>query len=95
MKPSPSSEEQQRVSRFRFGIAGLMMIMFIACAMGAAGFYFMRSLSAGGLDFGDLTSGDEKSAGRLIFILITLAGPMLIMVILSGLAGFLMWLRGR
>jgi len=81
--------------RAQFGLAGLLMLMFIASAMGAAGFYLVQSLSAESFGFGEYTSGKPETSGKFVFILITLAGPMLLMVLISLIAGVIVWIRRR
>lgn len=52
----------------RFGIGAMLMLMLILCVMAAAGSYFMRALR------------ENDRTAQLAFLLITLAGPMLLML---------------
>jgi len=69
--------------RPRFTISTLLMVMSVFCVMAAAGSYLVRSLSG------------NRGAGVLIFILFTLAAPMLLMVIISLLRYLVMWTKRR
>ncbi len=74
----PSSKPPPRRPRFQFSLLGLMMLMFVASAAAAPGFYLMR----GSKDLPD---------ARLIGMLMVLAGPLLVMTLLSV---FLSLIRG-
>jgi len=56
--------------RFQFSLLGLMVFMFVASAAAAPGFYMLRG---------------EKSLpqARLVGMLMVLAGPLLVMTLLS------------
>ena len=54
----------------KFGLAGLLMVMFVCSVMAAGGYYFMQYLRGG-------------RQSQLAFILFTLASPMLLMVVIS------------
>ena len=65
--------QQRRRPRFQFSLLGLMVLMFVAAAAAAPGFYMMRGRSAG------------LPQARLVGMLMVLAGPLLIMTLLSVL----------
>ena len=67
-----------RRPRFQFSLLGLMVLMFVASAAAAPGFYMLR----GGTNLPD---------ARLIGMLMMLAGPLLMMTLLSV---FLSLMRG-
>jgi hypothetical protein len=73
-----SQDKRSRRPRFQFSLQGLMMLMFVASAAAAPGFYLMR----GEKDLAD---------ARLIGMLMLLAGPLLVMTVLSI---FLSFFRG-
>ena len=54
----------------KFGMAGLLMVMFVCSVMAAGGYYFVQYLRGG-------------RQSQLAFILFTLASPMLLMVVVS------------
>jgi hypothetical protein len=62
---------------------GLLMVMLVFCVMAAAGSYLVRSLQPGG------------RSGRLVFILFTVAAPMLLTVVVSLIWQILAWLNRR
>jgi ABC-type bacteriocin/lantibiotic exporter with double-glycine peptidase domain len=55
----------------RFSIAGMLMLMLIVCVMAAAGSYFARALR------------DDSRPAHLVFLLMTLAAPMMLMIVVS------------
>jgi len=56
----------------KFGLAGLLMVMFVCSVMAAGGYYFTQFLRGG-------------RQSQLAFILFTLASPMLLMVVISAM----------
>jgi hypothetical protein len=64
--------QQRRRPRFQFSLLGLMVLMFVAAAAAAPGFYMMRGRSG-------------LPQARLVGMLMVLAGPLLIMTLLSVL----------
>jgi len=54
----------------KFGMAGLLMVMFVLSYMAACGYYFMQFLRGG-------------RQSQLAFLLFTLASPMLLMIVIS------------
>lgn len=56
----------------RFGLAGLLMVMFVCSVMAACGYYFTQYLRGG-------------RQSQLAFILFTLAAPVLLMVVISAM----------
>lgn len=63
----------------RFSIALMMLLMLIVCVMAAAGSYFARSFR------------DNTNSSRLIFILFTLVGPMLLMILVGIVRMAIAW----
>ena len=55
---------------FQFSLAGLMVLMFVMAAAAAPGYYLMHG------------KGDQQNA-RLVGMLMMLAGPLLLMTLLS------------
>lgn len=64
--------------RPRFSLQGLFLVTLVCCAMGMAGAYFVRSLQ-----------GDRND--RFLFILFTLAGPAVMVVLVS----LMVWVMSR
>ena len=62
-------QQPQRRPRFQFTLTGLMVLMFAAGAAAAPGYYMLR--------------GGELPQGRLVGMLMMLAGPLLVMTLLS------------
>ena len=59
--------------RPRFGIRTMLLVMLVACVTASSGFYLVRSL-------------DERGrSAHLVFLLFTLAAPMLLVVVLSAI----------
>jgi len=54
----------------KFGMAGLLMVMFVCSVMATGGYYFMQYLRGG-------------RESQLAFILFTLASPMVLLVMVS------------
>lgn len=79
-QPTPNVPEPWRP---RFGIGALLMVTFVFSVMGAAGFYFVRSL------------GESGRSAHLTFILFTLAAPILLMVVVSVIRRIAVWLTRR
>jgi len=67
---SPSKPPAKRRPRFQFSLLGLMVLMFAAGAAAAPGYYLMRG-------------GSALPQTRLVGMLMLLAGPLLIMTLLS------------
>jgi hypothetical protein len=65
-----SLEKTPRRSRFQFSLLGLMVFMFVASAAAAPGFYMLRG-------------GKALPQARLVGTLMVLAGPLLVMTLLS------------
>jgi uncharacterized membrane protein len=59
-----------RRPRFQFSLLGLLVFMFVASAAAAPGFYILRG-------------GKSLPQARLIGMLMLLAGPLLVMTLLS------------
>ena len=68
---NPTDQKPPRRPQFQFSLMGLMIVMFVVGAAAAPGYYMFR----GG-------SGDLRNSW-LIGMLMMLAGPMLIMTIIS------------
>lgn len=68
-----------RRPRFQFSLLGLMVFMFVASAAAAPGFYMLRG-------------GKALPQARLVGMLMVLAGPLLVMTLLSI---FFSLMRGR
>ena len=68
---APVTKPPVRRPPFQFSLLGLMMLMFVAAAAAAPGFYMMRGRGGGPAD------------ARLVGMLMVLAGPLLIMTLLS------------
>jgi hypothetical protein len=66
--------------RFQFSLLGLMVFMFVASAFAAPGFYILHG-------------GKNLPQGRLVGMLMMLAGPLLVMTLLSVF--FSLMRRGR
>jgi hypothetical protein len=67
---SPSNSAPRKRPRFQFSLFGLMVLMFAAGAAAAPGYYLMRG-------------GTALPESRLVGMLMLLAGPLLIMTLLS------------
>jgi hypothetical protein len=63
----------------RFGLATLMLAMLVFSVMGAAGFYLVRGIRQG-------------TSLKAVFVIFTLAAPMLLLVALSAYRQILVWL---
>jgi hypothetical protein len=81
MSNSPEQPEERSSWQPRFGIGSLLLVSFVFCVMGAAGFYLLRALQYG-------------RAAQLAFILFTLAAPSLMVVIASLLRSVFSRRRG-
>ena len=66
----PTSPVARRRPRFQFSLLGLFVLMFVGGAAAAPGYYMLRGQ-------GDLPQG------RLVGMLMMLAGPLLAMTLLS------------
>ncbi|HMC12506.1 MAG TPA: hypothetical protein VKH44_14500 [Pirellulaceae bacterium] len=68
---NPSAEKPKlRRPRFQFSLLGLMVLMLVAAAAAAPGYYLMHG-------------GAELPQARLVGMLMMLAGPLLLMTLLS------------
>ena len=65
----PPSTPVPRRPRFQFSLLGLMVLMFVAAAAAAPGYYMAR--------------GASLPSSRLVGMLMVLAGPLLLMTLLS------------
>jgi len=65
----PATKPKIRRPRFQFSLMGLMVIMFAACVAAAPGYYMFR--------------GTSLPESRLVGMLMVLAGPLLLMTLLS------------
>jgi hypothetical protein len=63
----------------KFGLATMMLVMLVFCVMAAAGSYLLRAVDAG-------------TSPRAVFIIFTLAAPVLVVVALSAFRQCLRWL---
>lgn len=71
MKPKSTREPgQPQRPRFQFSLLGLFVLMFVGGAAAAPGFYMLRGQG-------------ELPQGRLVGMLMMLAGPLLVMTLLS------------
>jgi len=59
----------------------MMLAMIICCVMGAAGGYLRKAIA--------------NNNGRPIFVMFTLAAPMVLVLILSGYLSLKRWLRTK
>jgi hypothetical protein len=64
-----------RRPRFQFSLMGLMVLMFVCAAAAAPGYYMFR--------------GGDQLPSRLIGMLMILAGPLLLMTLISALVSVL------
>lgn len=64
------NDKPPRRPRFQFSLLGLMVFMFIASAFAAPGFYIFHG-------------GKNLPQGRLVGMLMMLAGPLLVMTLIS------------
>ena len=68
--------------RFRFGIGTLLLVMVVVSVTAAAASYMVRG-------------NQQEGWGRLVFILFTLAAPVMLLVVISVLHVVLSWLNRR
>lgn len=68
--PATDAARHKRRPRFQFTLTGLMVLMFAAGALAAPGYYLFRGQG-------------ELPQTRLVGMLMMLAGPLLIMTLLS------------
>lgn len=80
--PPPDPRVVPKPWRPRFGLGTLLLAMLVVSVMAAAGSYAVRAW----------TSGSTRSA-QFIFILFTLATPVLLMVAVSVFYQVFMWLE--
>jgi uncharacterized membrane protein len=76
----PGPKKTSRRPRFQFSLLGLMIFMFVASAAAAPGFYMLRG-------------GKSLPQARLVGMLMVLAGPLLVMTLLSAFLSLMR--RGR
>ena len=69
-------------SRFRFGIGTILLVMVVVSVAAAAASYMVQSI-------------DSPGWQRLVFILITLAAPVVLLVIVSIFHLATQWLNRR
>lgn len=67
---APANKKPPRSPPFQFSLMGLMVAMFVLAAAAAPGYYLMR--------------GTQVDNSRLIGMLMMLAGPLLLMTLLSA-----------
>jgi hypothetical protein len=72
---APSNPKLRRRPAFQFSLMGLMVAMFVVAAAAAPGYYLVRGESLG--------AGGSVSHARLIGMVMMLAGPLLLMTLLS------------
>lgn len=63
---------RRRLWQPRFGLGSLMLVMLICSVMGSAAYYLVRSTQMG-------------RSYQTAFILVTLVGPLLVMIVISNL----------
>ena len=68
---TPAAKPKRR-PRLQFSLLGLMVIMFVCAAAAAPGYYMFRG-------------GVQLPESRLVGILMVLAGPLLLMTLVSAL----------
>ena len=70
---APSNPRTSGPWQPRFGIGGLMLLMFVVCVMASAGYYGLRAIQA-----------VEGGRGhQLTFLSFTFAAPVLLMIVVS------------
>ena len=80
-QPAPTDPDTTRPPwQPRFGLASMMLVMLVFCVMGSAGFYLVRAVRQG-------------TSLKAVFIIFTLAAPMLLLVVLSTYRQVLTWIR--
>ena len=67
---APAPKPTPRRPRFQFSLLGLMVLTFAAAAAAAPGYYMMHG-------------GGGQTDARLVGMLMVLAGPLLLMTLLS------------
>lgn len=81
----PSIEENKNVQPTRgpsFTLTALLVVMLVASVMAAAGFYLARGIETG-------------RQRQFAFILLTLASPVLLIVVVSSVVHAINWLKRR
>lgn len=68
--PANSSQAPEAPWQPQFTLKSMFLIMFVLCCVASGGHYLVKALRGG-------------TSWRLVFILFTLASPMLVMVVLS------------
>jgi hypothetical protein len=66
----PFAKPKRRRPRLQFSLLGLMVVMFVAAAAAAPGYYILRG-------------GEGLPQSRLVGMLMMLAGPLLLMTLIS------------
>jgi hypothetical protein len=73
--PAESDQPQPRPGRLQFNMLGLMIVTLV-CSVAFAGMYYL------------IKAEQNDASARLTGILFLLAGPMLLMVVVSALVAF-------
>ncbi len=83
-EPPPEQVPLVRLGRFqpRFGLRALLLAMLIASMMATALSYFFQALRG-------------RSSMRLVFVLFSVAGPLLLLVVISALWGIVRLFQRR
>jgi hypothetical protein len=78
----PRKEEQPRAGNWqmRFGLGSLMLGMLVACVMAAAASYSFQAIRG-------------HSSMRFVLVLFTVAGPVVLLLIVSFAVALISWLR--
>jgi hypothetical protein len=69
--PQPPAKPPRKRPRFQFTLLGLMIVMFVVAAAAAPGYYMFRG-------------SQSLPESRLVGMLMVLAGPLLLMTIISA-----------
>jgi hypothetical protein len=69
----------------RFGLTTLMLVTIVFCIMGTAGYHLLRTRGLAG-------ALGSKTSPQAVFIIFTLAAPVLLLTALSVLRRLLGWL---
>ena len=73
--PSPPRKPAGKRPRFQFSLLGLMVVMFVIAAATAPGYYMLRG-------------SQTLPESRLVGMLMVLAGPLLLMTLISVVLAF-------
>ena len=71
----PPDPNQFRPYQPRFGLGGLMLMMVVISIMAAGGYYYLRGVAG-------------QRSMQLAFVLITIAAPLLLVVMISAIRRF-------